>query len=349
MIAPWATQARISQLIAEDFDAMAADRSIKEKAIKVSFGKFNTVSNSPQVGHARFLYPTPSRFPTRGGDKSQNYVVHRGITEQEFFLGSPAVRIYVTVFSEATVDKFGKSNYKDIHQDSKTKAIRIYTGDQQNPILWVNAGQPLRALKWYEKYKVQSGDAKPLIRSFLLPVSDYVKITKSAILEHDAGQSRNSKKSFNVDRHYASDQFGLRGAELKTLISKAVPGSLITYTDNPGLATKGIAGRIESTQSLRNRLGVPQQTIPGVWVDTSGKDFVKKDKFSGMADKLMNIYATWIGNDLFIADSWKSIPRPRRLALMDGYIREYGLFIPLTYWERIKGGESPAKVANSLK
>lgn len=350
VVGPWATQARISQLIAEDFDDMALDRSVKDAAQKISFGRFNTVGNTPQVGHALFVQIAPSRVKSQShGGGGGNNVIHRGLTEQEFFRGRPAVRMYCTVFSEVVVPKGGVTPYKDIHQDPHTGAIRIYTGDQSNPILWVNAGQPLRAIKWLEKYKVEKKPgAKPLIRSFCLPVADYLSITKSAILEHDAGHSRNRMKSFNVDRHYASDQFGLRGEGLRILKEKAIAHSLITYTDDTSYSRPALGGQIVSTKVLRQRLGVPEETIPGVWVDSETGEFAKKDKFTGVADKLMNIYGTWFANEQFIADAWSRIPRLRRLALMREYLGEYKLYIADEFWQRILSGASPAVVAKSL-
>lgn len=346
-IGPWATQARISQMIAEDFDEMALDRSVKD-AVKVSFGMYNTHQNSPQVGHARFVQIAPSRaHPTRRS--SHNDIIHRGLTEQEFFQGAPVVRLYVTVFSEAK-SIGGRTEYKDIHQDLHTKRIIIHTGTQVNPILWLNAGQPLRALKWFEKYKVENKSARPLIRSFCLPVNKYLEITKNVILEHEASNPKNENRSFNVDRHYASDQFGIRGNELKILSEHAVPASLVTYADESRFATAQISGDIQSTRALRERLGVPKEDIPGanVWVDPARGEFVKKGKFTGLADKLMNIYGTWIGNDLFITDTWQTIPRTRRLQMMRDALSEYQLHIPEEFWQLSMGGRSLDSIARSL-
>lgn len=186
VIGPWATQARISQLIAEDFDEMALDRGIKAGAQKISFQKYASASGTPQVGHAPFVQLAPSRVKPQGHHGGGgNNVIHRGLTEQEFWHGGPAVRIYVTVFAEVQVAANGLTPYKDVHQNPRTGQITIYTGNQANPILWVNIGQPLRALKWLEKYKVEKRPgARPVIRSFCLPVADFVRISRAAIPEH---------------------------------------------------------------------------------------------------------------------------------------------------------------------
>ncbi len=339
VIGPWATQARIAQLIADDFDEMALDRSVQD-AVNVSFKK-----------ESASVHVTPSRIgPIPVNNPLQNNVVHRGVTEQEIFEGVPAVRLYVTLFKEVEVVN-GITPYKDVHQDSKTGKIKIYSGDK-TPVLWVNAGQPLRALKWLEKYKVEKKPgAEPVIRSFCIPVSAYLPITRNAILEHDAGQVGNELKTFNVDRHYASDQFGFRGDALQTLQKEALPGSLITYTDDLSYAKPGVGGQIRLTNVLRERLGVPLTTIEGanVFVDPSTGEFQKKDSFSGIADKLMNIYGTWMGNDQFITQKWLGIPRDRRCALMREYLGKYGLHIPLDYWTEIQAGRAPAAVAANLR
>jgi hypothetical protein len=355
VIGPWATQARISQLIAEDFDEMELDRNVRAAAEKVSFGKYNTVGNSPQVGHARFVQIAPSRVKPqnhRGGQG--NNVIHRGVTEQEFFRGEPAVRLYVTIFKEVQVPQNGITPFKDIQQNQQTGLVSIYTGNQEEPILWVNAGQPLRALKWLEKYKVEkdasgiSRGGRPVIRSFCLPTKDYLRITLGAILEHDAGLPRNSKASFNVDRHYASDQFGIRGDALKLLKENVIPFSLVTYVAEPGYARPAVSGQIFSVQVLRDRLGVPAENIDGVWVDDSKGEFVKKDKFKDTADKLMNIYGTWFGNQQFITPQWTSIPHARRSHLMRDYLSDYKLFIADEYWQKIAKGAVPSVLAAQL-
>jgi hypothetical protein len=179
-------------------------------------------------------------------------------------------------------------------------------------------------------------------------VADFQRISRAAILEHDAGLARNASKSFNVDRHYASDQFGLRGTELAILKARAVPRSLISYVPEPGFSSPSVGGQVLSTQVLRDRLGVPVETIPGVWVDADAGEFAKKDKFKGLADRLMNIYGTWVANDEFIAPAWASIPRSRRLQLMRDYLHEYELYIPAEYWDRIQAGAAPAAVARTL-
>jgi hypothetical protein len=334
VIGPWATQARISQLIAIDFDEMRLDQSVKD-AVRVSFGK-----------DERFVQIAPSRIST---STSNNQAVHRGVTEQEIYNGQAAVRLYISLFSEVKVAPGGTTPYKDVHQDLKTGKITIYTGIQQNPILWVNAGQPLRALKWMEKYKVEKKPgAKPIIRSFCLPLKDYVPITQDAILEHDAKSQ--TDKSFNVDRHYASDQFGIRGPALTKLQEHAMAGSLITYTDDPSYSSPAFGGKIMSAQVLRARLGVPEETVKNanVWVDPGSGEFAKKDRFAGVADKLMNIYGIWFGNEHFLSEKMTGIPRMRRLELMRDYLREYDLPIPSEYWQRIVSSTSPAAAARSL-
>ena len=343
-IGPWATHARISQLIAEDFDEMLLDQSVAQ-AVQVTFGKNATDSNTPQVGRAEFIQLAPSRVgpvPKQGSN-----VIHRGVTEQEMINGVAAVRLYVTVYSETQVSAGETPRYKDIHQDRGTKKISIFTGVGDS-ILWVNAGQPLRALKWLEKYKAQDPKAKPVIRSFCIPTADFLGITANAILEHDASKKENKDKTFNVDRHYASDQFGIRGNGLSILRDKAIKGSLITYAENPAHTEPKCGGDIRTVRELRDRLGVPEAAIPNQSVFVNGTDFQKKDRFAGIADKLMNIYATWMGNDLFATEGWLKIPRLNRCTLMKKYMKDYGIRIGEQYWTQINGGMAPARIAQTI-
>jgi hypothetical protein len=345
-IGPWATHARISQLIAEDFDEMLLDQSVAA-AVQVTFGKNATDNYTPQVGRAQFIQIAPSRVgpvPKQGGPSN---VIHRGVTEQETIDGVAAVRLYVTVFSEAQVSAGGTSRYKDIHQNRWTKKISIYTGEGDS-ILWVNAGQPLRALKWLEKYKAQDPNAKPVIRSFCIPTADFLGITASAILEHDASTPANRDRTFNVDRHYASDQFGVRGDGLRILRGTAIKGSLITYAENPAHTHSDFGGDIRTVRELRDRLGVPEAALPNESVFVNGTDFQKKDRFAGIADKLMNIYATWMGNDLFATERWLRIPRLRRCVLMRQHMESYGIRIDEKYWTQINGGMAPARLAQTI-
>ena len=80
-------------------------------------------------------------------------------------------------------------------------------------------------------------------------------MSANAVPEHDSKKFQD--KSINVDRHYATDQFGVRGPALKMLESRAIAGSLITYTENPTWATTSTAGTIKNIAELRGRLGVP--------------------------------------------------------------------------------------------
>jgi hypothetical protein len=347
-IGPWATQARISQLIADDFDEMALDRSVQD-AVQVTFGKQATANHKPQVGRAEFLQIAPSRIGPVPATVRASNVIHRGVTEQEMFDGVAAVRLYVTIFREVQVSASGTTPYKDIHQNRWTKKITINSGDQ-TPVLWVNAGQPLRALKWLEKYKVENPAATPVIRSFCIPTSDFLTITANAVLEHDANRPENRDRTFNVDRHYASDQFGIRGDALRMLKEQAIKGSLITYTENPSYSNGDFGGDIRSVRELRDRLGVPERSIANenVFVNPTSGEFQKKDRFGGVADKLMNIYATWMGNDLFATEKWLKIPQTRRSELMRQYLESYGIRIEETYWAQIRSGRAPAQIAQTV-
>jgi hypothetical protein len=195
---------------------------------------------------------------------------------------------------------------------------------------------------------VQDPTYRPLIRSILVPGKVYEALSKGAGLEAEAGQRGNKQRSFNVDRHYATDQFGVRGADLRKLAAAAIPSSLITYTDNAAHVTARTAGRIESVGSLRTRLGVPQETVPGIWVDPAKGDFADKKVFDKKADGLMDVYAIWTGQAIFLSDKMKTIPAARQLKLMRAALAELNKFIPPEFWERIERGEVPTRIAAGL-
>ncbi|MEA3119215.1 MAG: hypothetical protein QOI13_2485 [Paraburkholderia sp.] len=208
--------------------------------------------------------------------------------------------------------------------ESGPGAVHIYEG--KGGTMWVNAGQPLRALKWFEKYKVQADEAKPLIRSFAFPLDMYHEISKKAFLEFNAKDDKN--RSFNVDRHFASDQFGIRGEDLVALKAHAVPGSLITYTDNPAYADPATSGKIESTSVLRERLGVPETPLKDFHVFVDKQDFAKREHMPDMADQLMELYGTWMGNRNFLPERRKNIPIARRWEFIDKTFAENGIELP---------------------
>ena len=350
VIGPWATQARIAQIISEDFEAMAADAKIKEQAKTVSFAVRAGAAHTPQVGAARFVYVAPSRpkspkrrrqrRPAPGG-QAHSPVVHRGFVEQEFAGGAtgggaPCVRVYVTVFAEAEVVG-GQSRFKDIQQVGGI--VKIYNAPGDNTPFWMNFGQPLRALKWYEKYKYQKPTPdKPAIPSrsicsFLIPNQTYRKISGGAILENDA--SLDKGRSFNVDRHYASDQFGVRGDDLRLIMQAAVRGSLITYTDDMSHVTRATAGIIKTTGALRTALGVPAETIPNIWVDPNAGEFSDKGTFAKSANTYMDIYGVWFGVDEMLSDVTKRIPLRNRFEKMRRDLAKLGKHIPGRYWDEL--------------
>lgn len=290
-------------MIANDFDAMRIDAKIFSTAQRLSFGMAPTATNTPGVGLESFEYLTPHRVVHDAPGES-NRVIHRGIVEQEMHNGVAAVRLYMAIFAESKPDAENKVVHKDGHASAGN--ITTYAGGDHDTVLWVNAGQPLRALEWFEKYKIQDAQARPLIRSFLIPNKVFKGISERAIVEHDAGRVENKAKTFNVDRHFASDQFGVRGDDIKLISISAIRNSLVTYVDDMINATPAFSGQLVYTQVLRERLGVPRETIEGVWVDPVTKGLASKGAASGLANKLMNIYGCWTGNALYVSPFYAS-------------------------------------------
>jgi hypothetical protein len=360
VIGSWATQARISQVIAEDYDAydkMESNlRSNLRTALATTFKPRGP--GQSQIGGTSYSYLGPA-FKTldnfyvdknsgaRIGDKS----INRNITEQDFVDGRAVVRMYTAVFQEELGDA-----YKDVHQDPKTKII-VFKG---TGTFWVSGGQPLRALKWLEKYKYSvdknsNKPGRPIIRSFQLPAVIYHRISAGA--EPEPNGPNHLTSSINVDVHAASDQWGVRGPDLEMMKNEALPGSLISYADDLSYITPSFAGQVLLADVLRNRLAVPLDMAREAEVFLTrerfdgGKpvnaEFQDRHSFEGIADNLMCIYGVWTGNEHFISGNWKKMPASSRLDRMRKELTKHGVQIDDALWGKVTRAGTPAGLARS--
>ncbi|MFF2774452.1 hypothetical protein ACFVU3_06055 [Streptomyces sp. NPDC058052] len=136
----------------------------------------------------------PDDAPQTSGhyEFQQAYYIHRGEVDVEMEDGEPYVRFYTAVVSRDTVTAHEKpheftAEHKDVQQHKDTGEVVVATGDKPGGTLWVGMGTPARAIGWAMKYQAQFPDKQPLIRSFLVPLHVYQRITSASVPEHDAG------------------------------------------------------------------------------------------------------------------------------------------------------------------
>ncbi|MFE7751943.1 hypothetical protein [Streptomyces sp. NPDC057428] len=219
-------------------------------------------------------------------------LINRDVPESVIVDGEAYVPVYMTVVADALGSN--EPEYKDFGQD-EDGLVRIHTGDTEGSekVLWVSFGQPLRQVKWLEKY---SGDGwnDPMIRSFLVPLRTVNEISRGAITEFE---SKDAKLDLNVDKHYAANQFGIQNPRsLELLRQTALPGSLRTYTDGATEEQPQSWGDVRPTSELRERLGVPNERMPGFSVFTQEKGFLPADKYEQTARELREISAAHHNN-----------------------------------------------------
>jgi hypothetical protein len=365
VIGPWATQARISQFIADDYKRISGtlDTSF-QSAVSVSFSPQASLADQAQIGGAfSYLMPIfkvvrprdPHTAPT---DPPLHILINHGVTEQEIVAGQAVVHCYTTVFQENPEANWGNkpvaaSRYKDVHQRASGK-VEIYDGydgadGMKTPtgIFFVSVGQPLRALKWMEKYNANGG--KAIIRQFSVPAGDYAELAGHAVPEHGAGKG----DSINVDVRASSDQFGLRGAQLDRLKERVISGSLVSYTDHKGAATPGVSGEVRMASELRKRLGVPETGLKEleVFLAKNG-DFQSSNSFMGIADTLMNLYGFWWRKDEYLSDTLRSMPMQARVAWALKALTSRKIKVDRDVWKLVSevygGARSPGAKGVSL-
>ncbi|KJK48275.1 hypothetical protein UK23_17460 [Lentzea aerocolonigenes] len=221
--------------------------------------RYEATRETIHIGRSGVTYPGPTKRDVGG----VWHTLHRGEVEIETIAGRHHVRLYTAVVSPADLSGV-KPPFKDIQQNPQTGELKIATGN--NPVLWAGAGRPQRALQWLAKYVESDGGKpsnpkdpssapmRPVLRSYLVPLDVYNKITSGATVE----AAPSDAPTMNVDMRGEPNQFGIGGEHLDELIAHAEPGSLITY---PADSTVPFdfpdqAGRILPTAELYQRLGL---------------------------------------------------------------------------------------------
>ncbi|MEP3386630.1 MAG: DUF4157 domain-containing protein [Reichenbachiella sp.] len=346
-VAPWATQARISELINENMVEMKKDKTIPSSLTYLEPSKYRKADEqyTPQIapGDSKFLAPSRSE----GREQGKSTVIHRGDLEIEMIGNKPCVRVYSALWAEAKPNEQGEITHKDIHQDTESGNILIHTGrdqgekhesadeeDDKNPIMWVSGGQPLRQLKWFYKYQVEKNNpgAKPVVRSFLVPLDVWNIISSHAVNEESAKKQGSQDRPFNVDTAYGANQFGVRGPMLELLRAKAMPNSLVSYTGQKGHSSAHAGGTVQNIRELHKKLGAPLTKPPlPVWVDKDQGKFVRTAKQESNANTLMFYYGIWTGNKEFFPKDKVKIPNDRLHEMFKEFLKEHGLELPENY------------------
>lgn len=266
------------------------------------------------IGRPHVSYPGSTVLRTEEGRK----VVHRGEFEIETVKGQHHVRLYTAILTPAARG----SEFKDVHQDADG-SVHPFSGDgkEGSKIFWVGGGRPLRALQWTAKYEHdvnRKPGMQPVLRSFLVPLDTFTKVSEQATVE---AQSQGNSLSMNVDQNGNTNQFGLRGKDFDALQRQALKGSLVTYT--PGGHDRqmpDVAGRQEDLADLYHRLGISpdfdsaalgRENDPWFSWTPDGRKYFRNDPAAlrGLARTLGNHYHTWKNSpDLFFNPAGDSIP-----------------------------------------
>ncbi|MCF3964739.1 hypothetical protein, partial [Streptomyces fuscigenes] len=220
--------------------------------------------------------------------------VNRDIPSVVTIENRPYVPIYTAVFGDQS--GLREPVFKDVGQDRGGR-VQIHTGDPKSgeKVFWLSVGQPLRQLKWVEKYARQQGATDPMIRSFLVPLEVANDISRDAVTEHGSG---GHPLDLNVDKHFASNQFGITKPEsLEKLRAYALPGSLRTYAERVPQRVPTAWGDVRPMGELRDKVGVPRSMLQGYAVFTDeGGDFLGHAHYADKTAKLRAVVAAHYRN-----------------------------------------------------
>ena len=245
------------------------------------------------------------------GAGERQSLVPRGEIQTETHEDTTYVRVYQTVY--AAVE--GSSKFKDVHQKSDGAIEVRGTGD-----MWLNAGRPWRAFHYVRTYVGQapgkvreaieaerkaSGDVskeqreaierkhgRPVIRSFLIPHATYRALTGSAISEKQVGEY-GTRHNLSVDKSKDSDQFLVRGRDVRLIRATAKPHSLISYVlDNlVDQYTHARHGTVKPLTELLAMLGMPLDLWDPLLLPLTEKHTMQKDTVQAQhAERLHQLY-----------------------------------------------------------
>jgi hypothetical protein len=222
-------------------------------------GRKKALENADEESKNQPLVATVPRERVKDGG-----TLRTGLVETEMHDDKLCVRVYQSVFAPLNKGTLTKG-YKDVYQNPEDTSIVISSSKNkkdESADTCFNVGQPLRALKWAERYMTQHGvnaDSAPAVRSFLVPYEDYLSLLDQSVQQEKLGNVSNVQGMKNVDSNSATDQFELSEKQLEVLKKSAVGGTLQSYfTSEIPKKEEGIDhGETNSLRSLYDKLGVP--------------------------------------------------------------------------------------------
>ncbi|HEY0691209.1 MAG TPA: hypothetical protein VGD71_19490, partial [Kribbella sp.] len=228
------------------------------------------------IGLPGVSYPGSSLLPEAASSGGDPDVVHRGEFEVETVEGVHYVRVYTAIADPLAITPtpgrpgMGTSDYRDVNENPESGAITIAMGTAkgvEGAVFWAGAGRPQRAVQWLLKYQHNYPTLQPVLRTFLVPLDTYLRLSSTATSEYAARALPSS--SINVDFRSDANQFGVRGTHLEELARLAKPGSLVSYMSSASeVKLQELAGEVRSVSELFTRLG-----IDGFQSDALGKEY----------------------------------------------------------------------------
>lgn len=220
-----------------------------------------------------------------GGEKDLS--LHLGSARMESYARQDYLRVYLAMVTPQTSRRDEEdgpryTTYKDTHQDD-TGEILIYgtqksgspdtrrsEGQSSHDTMFFNIGKPLRAFAWAKKYQAQHPEfAKPVVRSFLVPLLPTLGLMFGASTEHDKSQGNPNFPNVDMDR--LGNQFAAGGSALSALEKLAVRASMISYSDDLSSFDKS-SGAVLSLSALAGETGVPDKALKSALL-TDDKSF----------------------------------------------------------------------------
>jgi len=220
--------------------------------------------------------------------------------------------------------------YKDVYQKPLTGSVEISPNRTKTggvAATCFGIGQPLRALKWVERYMTQhevNASSQPVVRSFLIPYESYLELLPGTVRQDQTFTGDKEGRMQNVDSQSATDQYELTEGQLVKLSENAMSGTLRSYVvTDPGAMKPSDRlehGSVRSMRTLYDKLGVPV-----------------------FADTLANKYHPWLAKEGHLALAGAS---PKRSDLGDfidtmSRLRELNLAEPKDEKESLPGELGP--------
>ena len=351
-VAPWATQARIRALMHESATP-AHIGNVTDPSPAVFKPPSASAKSDLQWSGFAFL---PSQVSTEG-PKSNAPGIHRDVPEFETYDGSAFVRVYHTGTLKKSVEPPKKPK---INQNPEDGRIGI-DQKKEGKTFFLSGGTPLRQLNWAEKKPRESPGSRAVVQSFLVPLTVYNSITATAVPEQQGGQA----EVRNVDPTGAPNQYGFSGNAFHRMRNAIIPGSLITYVEDPSALEGSGWGEVRRIEELRQRLHVPSgvglvgrtgreniivdeksakfaQKVFFTSNEPGGSDSARGKNFGATADEYADVLGLWLGgqdrNELLNLCSRHTSPsqfEAHRLNTLKAFLGRFGYKLP-DNWQEIR-------------